>query len=589
MKDIENTDVIDGLYTVAMEPERFRELVDVWNTHIKTMESATEGEKSESVELLSRHLTRAETIIEMVGSGDPSHPTPLHEKIEQEPQAMMAVNAKGEVEALNEAAAQLFSVAEGQGYKNIDLPRRSLDRIAVELRRRFKAMAQAKAQEEKVESLPSLIRFERHDADSTLLISFSDWEAVSGRHLILLKTTNFIWPEFLTPVISKAFGLTDAEADIVRLTVEGASIPDLAEQRGSSVATVRSQIRNIYAKTATKNQAEFIRMAIGLTTLQLVDREHGKWLKPRLQPDYANRSYPQSNHQYQLDLPDGRVMEYAVFGALTGKPVLFFHNERLVNVWPAKIAEYAAIRGLKIIIPLRPYYGRSDPYPKGVNHLEQTAEDFKFLLDFLHVEKAVFLAHTLGGAYALSMVTRYPECCAGMLALSPSLPHGDLDDEKKMPRTHRFVTSIVLRFPQLLEFIGRAGYKYYKRVGPKRYLYYIYGHAACDVAVIEDPVYQEALFRGLDFASEQKHVAYVAGYKHMPKNAEEMIINLPMPLHVIIGDSDKNTRFARAKHLNGLGANIDVIKAKNGADLLIFTHPTLVIDTVCNIFKEKNL
>ena len=583
MNDLRETDLIDGLYTVAMEPERFHELIDVWDAHLRKAVESQDQSVAAAAQLLSRHLPRAETILDMVDTNGAHGTTPLHEKVEQEPQAMMAVNERGLIEAVNGAAANLFDVTEGASFKTLNLPPCGIERLGAELRRRFEA-GKSKTQ---TEGLPSLIRVEREDNENSLLISFSDWTAISGRHLVMMKTTNFIWPEFLTPVISEAFGLTEAEADIVRLTVEGASVNELAEMRGSSVATVRSQIRNIYAKTATKNQAEFIRMAIGLTTLQLVDREQGRWFKPKITPPTVARAYPQAQHQFLLDLPDGRILDYSVFGSPDGKPVLFFHNEHLTNIWPAKIAEYATIRGLKIIIPARPYYGRSSPYPKNVNHLEQTADDFKYLLDHLGIEKAAFLSHTLGGIFGLEMATRYPETVAALVTLSPALPHGDLGDEEKMPRHHRFLTGVVLKFPQLLEFVGRAGYKYYQRVGPKRFLYYIYGDIPCDVAVIEDPRYQDLLFRALEFGHGHKHRGYVAGYRHMPKDPIELCLNLPQRLHVIIGDSDKNTRVTRANYLQSLGADIDVVMAKNGADMLIYTHAELVIDTVCRAISKK--
>lgn len=90
-------------------------------------------------------------------------------------------------------------------------------------------------------------------------------------------------------------------------------------------------------------------MAIGLTTLQVPKPEQLLEVE-RIGTGKIPIAYPHLEHMCQLSLPDSRQIEYAVFGATNGQPVLYFHNELLGNIWPRKFAEYAAIRGLKIIV-----------------------------------------------------------------------------------------------------------------------------------------------------------------------------------------------------------------------------------------------
>ena len=165
-------------------------------------------------------------------------------------------------------------------------------------------------------------------------------------------------------------------------------------------------------------------MAIGLTTLQvpkpeqLLDIERSGTSKIPI-------AYPHLEHMRQLSLPDGRQIEYAVFGATKGQPVLYFHNELQGNIWPRKLAEYAAIRGLKIIVPSRPFYGQSAPYPIGCFHPTQTAHDFAKVLDYLDIPAAVLMGHTLGGMFAMAFANLYPERTLGILGLCPNLPHSN--------------------------------------------------------------------------------------------------------------------------------------------------------------------
>lgn len=55
-----------------------------------------------------------------------------------------------------------------------------------------------------------------------------------------------------------AFGLTEAESEIAALLTEGNTLQAVADRRGTSLATVRSQVKTLLAKTGTHRQAEMV-------------------------------------------------------------------------------------------------------------------------------------------------------------------------------------------------------------------------------------------------------------------------------------------------------------------------------------------
>ena len=59
------------------------------------------------------------------------------------------------------------------------------------------------------------------------------------------------------------YGLTQAESDVVEAIIEGESVPDIAARRNVKVATVRSQIQSIYAKSGVNNRAALVALALG--------------------------------------------------------------------------------------------------------------------------------------------------------------------------------------------------------------------------------------------------------------------------------------------------------------------------------------
>ena len=62
----------------------------------------------------------------------------------------------------------------------------------------------------------------------------------------------------LAQALAQAFGLTAAEAAIALAIWDGASTSDIAEQRKTSLNTVRNQIRAILHKTEARHCADLV-------------------------------------------------------------------------------------------------------------------------------------------------------------------------------------------------------------------------------------------------------------------------------------------------------------------------------------------
>ncbi|WSH31186.1 helix-turn-helix transcriptional regulator (plasmid) [Rhizobium beringeri] len=67
--------------------------------------------------------------------------------------------------------------------------------------------------------------------------------------------------------MTQIYGLTPAETRIFELIARGEAPKAIAKQLGLSASTVKTHIRNIFAKTGTRRQADFARMAASLRVL----------------------------------------------------------------------------------------------------------------------------------------------------------------------------------------------------------------------------------------------------------------------------------------------------------------------------------
>jgi DNA-binding CsgD family transcriptional regulator len=64
-------------------------------------------------------------------------------------------------------------------------------------------------------------------------------------------------------LLRAAFDLTAAEAEVAMLVGAGVSVEDIAERRGSTVATTRTQLRALFEKTGTRRQVELALLVVG--------------------------------------------------------------------------------------------------------------------------------------------------------------------------------------------------------------------------------------------------------------------------------------------------------------------------------------
>jgi DNA-binding CsgD family transcriptional regulator len=97
-------------------------------------------------------------------------------------------------------------------------------------------------------------------ADVTPLPSSSNSLRIGGRLLVTIGV-----PKLRARGVWEELGLTEAEADVARSLVTGASLRDIAAGRAVSVETVRAQLKSVFAKLGVRRQTELLKRLRDLT------------------------------------------------------------------------------------------------------------------------------------------------------------------------------------------------------------------------------------------------------------------------------------------------------------------------------------
>ncbi|WP_126663782.1 alpha/beta hydrolase [Haloterrigena salifodinae] len=124
-----------------------------------------------------------------------------------------------------------------------------------------------------------------------------------------------------------------------------------------------------------------------------------------------------------ISLSDGRTLAFATYGDPDGAPLVFHHGTPGSSHLGAVLSASACSRGVRVIAPSRPGYGRSDPHPDGT--FETWAEDCRALVDALGLESVAVAGFSGGGPYALAVAARHVERVTGVGVVGAPVPAHD--------------------------------------------------------------------------------------------------------------------------------------------------------------------
>ena len=89
---------------------------------------------------------------------------------------------------------------------------------------------------------------------------FSDNDNIQGTAIFVMDPDRSQF--FSAEGLSLIFKLTQAESMVTNSLVSGLSLNEIAEDRNSSIDTVRGHIKNVFSKTGTNSQLDLLRLAV---------------------------------------------------------------------------------------------------------------------------------------------------------------------------------------------------------------------------------------------------------------------------------------------------------------------------------------
>ena len=554
--------LIDELYQALLDMDRFPDIYAALTAHL---DGAVQNQRLEQFQHLQPHLKRAAQMVDRVRSlADSAGPPALAD----ESVFALLVNSDGEVEKCTREARRRL----GRCPQTLrDLPMDTGARRKARQWLRSLALAGP-------EPRPLVLSGGDEAGAHRHWLAFTPLPAQNGQVKGLVRMTDLGWSPEISRMLAAAYQLTDAEIAVTRALFEGDSATQVSAQRDRSLHTVRTQIKNILAKTQCENQAALVQMVTCVMFLCSGPAQTGL---PTTPP--ARRVRPSSTSQWaEMTLTDGRQLSYVVQGAPAGRPCVFFNggilSPELPRVWVERLGEI----GVRMIGIARPGYGRSTPRADS-QPMTAIADDTCALLDHLGIEQAVLMGMMIGAMHAHYCAQRFPLRFRGLIVVAGALPWNVSDRLGALPANHRIWGMTAKHTPHLVAPIAHLANKFVLGGREDRILDMAFGHVDVDREFIRQTQHADFFRDSIRFWAEAPATSFSRELEAQVTDWEPFTRH-GLPMQIIHGDQDQAAPIQAAQAFYARHPNTEFSVAEGSGQLLLYSQPEIVmqvLDRLC--------
>ena len=556
--------LVDQVYATVLEPGRYDELMAAWERHIADAIRELDGPEAagrapSDRDEIERHFLNAFTILERLGRPLEDR-RPIEALVEADPRPAMLLGSGGRIVAANGAAAELFGTAAGQSLAALPVDadgmrqiREALARMGAEPPGRLLAVARAFSARDGSAFIVALTRAPARDGEAAL-----------G----LLGVADLAWNDRIGAVLRQAFGLSEAECEIARSLMAGASARDIAEARKSSIETVRTQMKAVLRKTEAHSQGELIRMTAALAQFDMGGdgRIMARGRRASALFDVLRRG--------------SRKLVYTRIGAPQGRLVLFVHGMLDGYAAPLFNREVLAARNINLIVPARPGFGGSDHDGEAEGAPERFAADAEALLDHLGIARCPVLGHLSGALYAYAIAARVGPRITHILNVSGTVPVTSSAQISALAPRQRIVAYTTKYAPRFSRLILRAAVALIDSGGHHAFMKALYESAVADWPVAQRADVLPHLSDGYDFMVAQGYKAFEIDARLLMQDWSRHVAPVAQPVTLLHGPHDPAVPVWSVREFAGRYPNIDLCEVEGAGRLIFFARPDLVLDAL---------
>lgn len=385
----------------------------------------------------------------------------------------------------------------------------------------------------------------------------------------------FDWSQAAGAAIAEAFSLSNSEQDILKTLVQGQSLGELAERRGRSIETVRTQAKSLLTKTGVGSQLDLVRLFAAITLIT-----------PELDiPVYGRPDDPTPPGSLMLTLPDKRQMQVDIHGPPTGRPVIFLHNMYSGTIMPEPVLQALQRHGIKLICPWRAGFAKSTARMAAPASPESAfASDLAFLLDTLGIEKTVAVGHMSSAVYAAAVAALSPERVLGAAAVAGFPPFLNRKHIDRLPAWPRLYAYTARYFPKALSLLVRGTFGLLATNRIEVLFDNLFAGEPFDIDVVASTGNRDLFLNDFRRAFEQGTGSYEIDAALAASDWSGWLEKLaPRRMRFIHGVQDPVTPFDLLTDIAGRRPEIELMPIENAGQFVLYQSPDRVVRLIAEL------
>jgi len=559
--------LIELIYSVLLEPHRYDQFMSAWERHLSSVGIRNAitpvGSAASSADpdpVIERHFQIAFGILEGLRRDQDARSLPMLLTSRRHLPCLL-VDTEGRVRWTNATATRVLGRPRIDTVADLRLPQSSALALAAGLERLGEAPQNALLTAISIACEPA----------GTIFAAVTAVVEQSGTPMALIWQIDRLWRDQIGTLLTDAFGLSEAEVDIVRRMLSGSTLADIAAETTRSLNTVRTQFKTIQKKTAVKSQSELVRFVSGL--MRAIDAPAAG----------DNREQPYSDKIIHRS-PSGRQTPVRFIGPEDGRPVLFLHG----MLDGCTVTE--GIRGLleqhriRLIAPERPNFGSADPDAEAV---EDAPARFSVvlgeILDRLRLRRTIVFGHMAGAVYAFAAHRDLGDRIAGILNVAGGVPIRSLKQLRVMSPRQRLVALTARLTPRLLPFIVRAGVRQIDMGGEENFLTALYADSPIDIETAKTTEVYKIITDGYHFTVRQGHRAFEIDSYHVVRDWSHLVVPCTVPAILVHGVHDPVVRIDSVRGFAERHPFIELREDAESGQLVFYRNPAFAFRALADL------
>ena len=567
--DLTEKQLIKETYAATLQPERLVSFESFWEAYIDNKILNDKGEPIADA-VIHSHFTMALGIVERIRH-ERDEENYFQKLVNSHPGMAFLTNSHGEIIVGNSEALPL--IENFSHIRSLPITTEDTDKLLQWLR----------VSEDRLSSEnPFLFTDVSVEGDDEALSLFvAPVETTNLAQYFLFTGIEYKVSEQILPALQDRFGLTEAEAQVAKQIGDGYSIAEISTLRGTTLHTVRTQIKHLLSKTESRDIADMVRKLTGLSAkFNAVTKQSERLAITKMNADIIRT--------YSVILPDGRFMEYIEQGDPRGIPILQMHSVTNGVVLTNDAAQKAVLGGWRFITPSRPGYGNSDPNPtkSPTENVNAACKDFKYLLDHLNINKVLILSGW-AGCFSQRFALQYPHIVKGILQTG-SVPIWHRDHLKYMKPRHRIILKTSLYAPAAAPYMVRVAKALIDSGKGHLFVEEVEKDSEVDLqALRKDAHLFDTIANGHKHNLRQGTQAFIDDLKTLHTNWLEDSRKLKLPVTVLLGSENSDQPESAFQKYQAAVPHAEIKTVANAGVYMYLTHFDRVLEEFSYLNKLK--